>query len=366
MLETKRYYFFIGTVAELIKIFPIILEMEKREIDYYIISSGQNEIEKSDVFKVISKYKSIIRLSNGVKKKSAISLFSWFLKTLVKSIFGIRKKIKSVSKNDYMLVHGDTVSTVMGAIIGRVYGFSVCHVESGLRSFNMTQPFPEELDRIITSKLTDIHFPPNDWALSNLKKIRGKKYNTINNTLLDSLNYALNQNIKTKLIKDLKNNKFSIFVCHRQENLVNEKLLINFIESLLKTSKKYEVLFILHEITKIALEKFDLLDSIKDNKNIILVDRLPYFELMHILSKAEFMVTDGGSNQEECYYLGIPTFILRNYSERIEGIDKNVVLMKNNYKKIDKFIDNYKKYKTNSILNESYISPSKIIVDNLL
>lgn len=359
-LNKKKYYFFIGTVAELIKLFPVMQEMEKRFIDYKIIASGQNDIKNSDIFKCIKKQKIDIEISDKQIKQTSWYLFYWFIKTFFKSLKIFRKE---ASKNEKkcLIIHGDTVSTMMGAILGKIFNFKIFHIEAGLRSFHLLEPYPEEINRTITSRLADFHFCPNDWALNNLKKRKGKKINTFNNTLIESLNFALAEEVDSELIKVLNNNNYCLFVCHRQENVSSKKLLELLVAKILEASKNIKCIFILHKITKIALEKRSLLSKLKNNKNILLVDRIPYFELMHILKKAEFIITDGGSNQEECYYLGTPTLILRRHTERIEGLGKNIILSKNNFTVVSDFIENYKKYKTNPV--EIGKSPCGIIVD---
>jgi UDP-N-acetylglucosamine 2-epimerase (non-hydrolysing) len=364
--KVSKYYFFIGTVAELIKVFPIMLDMEKRGIDYKIISSGQNKIEDSDIFKILKKDKIDVYLSSKKIKKSALGLLTWFIETFFKSVFQFRKLFsKDKNVNRYMIIHGDTVSTLMGAFLGKMFGFKVCHIEAGLRSFNLLQPFPEEIDRVLASKFVDLHFPPNEWAKRNLKKLKGDKVSTTNNTLLDGLVYALNSKVISNFLDQIKDEDFGVFVVHRQENLINKRLLEEVVQVVKEVSQNKKVLFILHEITKIAFQKYDLLKYIENNENIIIVDRLPYFELMHILQKAKFIVTDGGSNQEECYYLGLPTLILRNYSERQEGLGENAMLYKGNYNLIRDFCLNYESYRRESLIGVDYKSPSSIVVDYL-
>jgi UDP-N-acetylglucosamine 2-epimerase (non-hydrolysing) len=361
------YYFFVGTIAEFIKVFPVMLEMDTRGIKYKIIATNQNLVEYSDVFQSVLHKKIFLTLSNGKIKKSSIGLLFWFVKTFFVSLFMFYKAFSKDNKGKkYLIIHGDTVSTLMGAILGKIFRFTVCHIESGLRSFNFLEPFPEEIDRVLASRFVNIHFCPNDWAMYNLKHLSGEKINTTQNTLLDSLRYALSQKIDSELIKHIEGNEYAIFVCHRQENLSKRDLLESLVGAILEQSQQKICIFILHEITKIALEKFDLLKKIQDQNNIILVDRLPYFELMHIMQKADFIITDGGSNQEESYYLGLPALILRNYSERKEGLGQNAILYKGDNDLIREFCSTYKKYKTQKVVDRKTENPSKIIVDYLI
>lgn len=105
------------------------------------------------------------------------------------------------------------------------------------------------------------------------------------------------------------------------------------------------------------------MDRLKKNKNIELTPRYDYFEFIKLLNKSEFVISDGGSNQEECFYLGKPCLLLRNETERKEGIDKNVVLSNFDEKVINDFINNYQKYKFKMISDKQ--SPSKMIVNKI-
>lgn len=354
--------FFIGTEAEFIKLFPVLRELDQQKIEYKIIASGQNDISKSLLFSYV-KHKNIdLTLSEGPKKQTPTALLIWFLTTFISGYFNIRNYL---SKNTVyvFIVHGDTVSTVMGAYIGKLLGCRIVHIEAGLRSFNFLHPFPEEIDRVLTSKVVSIHFSPNAWALKNLKKVSGEKINTLQNTLLDSLRIVTNSEIQTTLLKKVKNKKYFMFVMHRQENLMNESLVREIITLLLKQTKNLTCVFVVHKPTKVALEKYNLFSKIEKNKNIITTDRLPYIEIMNLMKNAEFLITDGGSNQEESYYFGKPCLVLREHTERIEGLDENVLLSMNNLSIIKDFFKNYKKYERKPITKS--IQPSKVIVEEL-
>jgi len=359
-MKVLHYYFFIGTVAELIKVFPIMMEFDKKNIDYMIIASGQNDITKSELLNFIKKRPEII-LSNKKIHQSAVSLFLWFIKTTLKSISIIGKLTDK--KNSIMVVHGDTVSTVMGAFLAKFFGMKVAHIEAGLRSFNFLHPFPEEIDRVLVSHMADVHFCPNEWAMKNIKNGGGVKVNTENNTLIDSLAIALDQKIDSELIKSIKNNKYFIFILHRQENLMNRELVQNLTEKLSEITKETHCVFVLHEPTRKVLSDMDLLKDLEKNKKITLLSRLSYVEFMHVLSNSEYIITDGGSNQEESYFMGKPCLILRKKTERIEGLGHNVLLSNLDSDTISKFIVEYKSYLKPKV--QSNISPSSVICNAL-
>lgn len=364
MSLSNKFYFFIGTEAELIKLLPIFFEFEKRKITYRIIASGQNDINNSKLFNLLKKKRSDITIFNGAINQTSFGLFLWFLKIIFMSFVKLRKEFKGKKNDTIFIVHGDTISTVLGAILGKLYHFKIAHIEAGLRSFNYFLPFPEELDRVIVSNFASLHFSPNKWAMDNLKNKKGEKINTFENTLFDSLQIALKNPIKSSLVTQFSKEKFFIFVCHRQENIYNRSLINELVTQVINASKSIKCLFVVHKPTKISLEKYDLYRRLENEKNITLVERVDYFEFMQLLSKCEFIITDGGSNQEESYYLGKPCLILRTVTERIEGLDENVLLYRGEMQTISKFIKNYKNHSrpTQTIK----VRPSTIIANYLI
>ncbi len=362
---TRKFYFFIGTEAELIKLFPVLREFQVRRVPFTVIASGQNNIQQSQLLKILKIKKIDIVLHDDSIHQSVFGLFSWFLKTLLFATLKLRSDLAADRHLEkIMIVHGDTVSSVMGAIIGKLYGCTVVHLEAGLRSFNFLHPFPEEIDRVLVSRMATLHFCPNKWSVNNLKRRRGKKINTFQNTLLDSLNLAVKQKVPSPLLKKLARRKYFVFVCHRQENLLNPTIIEFLLGEVIQFSKKITCVFILHELTRVTLEKKQLLHMVEKQPSIITTPRLPYVEMMQLLEGAECLITDGGSNQEEAYYLGKPCLLLRQNTERIEGLNQNVVLSKNELQVIHDFMKNYKKYNRPKV--RSKVSPSKIIVDNLV
>lgn len=363
--------FWIGTVAELIKVFTVISEARERKIPYIVVATGQNRVTDTDVLKSCNDNKVDILLSDTSKiKKSTSGLLTWFVKTYSGATKKIRKYIDENNcdiKNATMIVHGDTVSTLMGALVAKKIKVKLAHVEAGLRSFDLLHPFPEEIDRVLTSKRVDVHFCPSDIAEKNLIKanVHGKIVNTKGNTIYDGLQYAntieFSSDLKCKF-GSIKSGYF-VFVMHRQENVANVQLFAETVKRVCEISEKLHCVCVLHEITRIALENNGLMPLVQ-NKNFTLLPRVEYFDFMKVLQGAEYVITDGGSNQEELAYMGKPTLIMRTKTERQDGIGKNAIMCNNDFSVFNDFVLNYKSYLKEAVILSK--RPSDIIVDNLI
>lgn len=356
--------FFVGTTAELIKLFPIMKKLEEEERLFKIFATGQNDLTQSDLMEHL-KTPIALFLSKGDIKQSMFGLLSWFIRTLFSAYFKMRHEMELENPQaSIVVVHGDTISTLMGALLGRLLGFRIAHVEAGLRSFKIFSPFPEEICRRLVSDLVTIHFCPNEWAVENLTRHAGKKVCTNGNTLIDSLRYSQSMPIVSPIVRNLRQQPYFVFVIHRQENIYNQILIKNLINQTLKKIEDGLACFmLLHSPTRIAFDSFGLMSKLSGIKNLIISPRLKYFEFMQVLSGAEFIVTDGGSNQEESFYLGKPCLILRTATERTEGLNYNVLLSGCDTNLISAFLANPMKYARGPQYFEG--SPSEIVCQHL-
>ncbi len=367
-MKRKDIYFFIGTTAELIKLAPVIKELDKRGANFKIIASAQNSLQFNELKFFMGKQSAYYTL--GVKPFKLPNFYFRFVVWMIKAVGNFflyfRNEFKGTDKrSSFFIVHGDTVSSLIGALVAKVHGIRLVHIESGLRSFDFFEPFPEEICRFIVSKLADIHFCPNSWAVNNLSKTSGMKINTHNNTLIETVSITL-KNTKKADFKPIQKRKYFVLVLHRQEHILFKKNLTKNVLNIFAeyANKDLVCVLVLHKLTEKFLRKEKLIDKLRKNKNIILIPRFPYTEFIHLMEDAEFIATDGGSNQEESYYLGKPCLILRNVTERTEGLGENTLLSHGDENIIHNFIQNYKKYKRKQIKYK--IRPSKIIVDYLI
>ncbi len=363
-MREAHLYFYFGTIAEFIKLAPIIKELKKRKADFQIITTGQNNIKFEDFTDYIGKVKINNALPEKPHQSSLFLFFIWAVKTFFLSFAYFYKTTKCVDKNkSFFIIHGDTVSALIGAVVFRLLGCKLIHIEAGLRSFNFLEPFPEEICRFIINYLSTVNFAQNSWALKNLKNVPSINMQTKQNTLIEIFWWAINRKKGLGYARKLK--KYYILILHRQEHIYFNKEWTRIVMKLVldNAPKNLNCLFIMHPLTSKFL-KSENLDLEKFYDKLFFVPKLPYPEFMTLVQNAEFIATDGCTNQEEVYYMGIPCLALRNYTERIEGLGENFVLSKSNDKTIKYFLKNYKKYKRKPVYIDTL--PSKIIVDYLL
>jgi UDP-N-acetylglucosamine 2-epimerase (non-hydrolysing) len=365
--ETTVYIFF-GTTAELIKLIPVIRELQKRRIKYKIVLSGQTDVNFEEFEKLIGKQKVYYSFKSKLIKSSPLHFLLWSIRTTSSAIFwSIREFAPKNKKEVLFLVHGDTMTTLIGGVAAKIGGVKLAHIEAGVRSYNFFEPFPEEICRYLISFLADINFCPNNWACGNMKNRKGIKIDTKWNTMVETLSLALKTKTSSKLLKFLEKKKYLILFLHRQEHIFirknDTKKIIDLILNKI-TENNYYCLFIVPGVTKIYLSHSGLFNKIYHNKNIKVVSRLPFSEFAHVMNGSEFIVSDGGANQPESHFLGKPCLLLRKVTEQTEGIGENVVLSREDPNVISDFFDIYEKYKYPP--KKVMIWPSKIIVDTLI
>jgi UDP-N-acetylglucosamine 2-epimerase (non-hydrolysing) len=355
-------HFIIGTRAQLIKTAPIMAECKKRGVRYNFIFLAQHRqtiCEIIDLFGI--KRPDLVLGDVGGDISNARTLAAWAAKVLA---LGMRQR-RSIFLGDtsgIVLVHGDALPALLGAILAKAAGLKVGHVEAGLRSFDYLRPFPEELIRVLIWKLrlTDFYFCPNGWALRNVESYPGKKVNTQFNTLLDSLRAALNFEPPDE--KELiPRGEYAIATLHRFETLSSKKKLKEVLDIVCEVTRSIKLLFILHPPTLKVLKQNGLYDTLDRNPNIELRPRYDYFRFIRLLKGSRFIISDGGSNQEECFYLGHPCLLLRDRTERWEGLGGNVVLSKFDPTTIDDFIKGYDAFRRE--MPDVNTCPSRMILD---
>ncbi|WP_161808520.1 UDP-N-acetylglucosamine 2-epimerase [Methyloglobulus morosus] len=346
---------------------PVIREIEYRNWPLVLIHTGQHKegIEelKSD-FQIKTDWQWLYSKDQEVKTIS--HAFKWLLSLISAIILKPNSLLAGLNsfENNIILVHGDTFSTILGALLGKRIGIKVAHVESGLRSFNFLNPFPEEINRIITFYLADIAFCPGQWAVNNLNKYKKLiKIDTENNTLLDSLKIALDFPYRNNNYP-VPTANYGVVSIHRFENIFYSTRFKSIIDQLIEVADKHHLIFVLHPTTHKRLIRSGLIENLNQHPGIELRERTGYINFIHLLVKSQFVITDGGSNQEELSYLNIPTFLMRKTTERQEGLGSNVQIGNISADNLRKFIRETKTH-SNKQLSLPINSPSRIICNEI-
>ena len=352
------FHIVIGTKAQLIKMFPIIQELQKRNLPYNFIDTGQHPAITRDLRKAFDLPQPDIYLAGKEKNISGIlQALVWNVKIIFKSIFQ-NKKIFNNSKG-ICLVQGDTVSTLQGLIMAKIAKLKVAHIEAGERTHNLFKPFPEEIIRIIVDKFADYAFASSEVARQNLlnEKIKGEIINVRCNTIMDAVRIAASQESIRIDVPDT----YVLVSIHRFETIQSKQRMKILVDTIKKTSEQFQIVWGLHEPTRKQLIKFNLLKALENNEKIHLRGLWDYFDFVKAIKMSDFLITDGGGPQEESYFLNVPCMLMRSETER--EYHPNVYLTKFEPDRIDFFIENYKQFGRET--EEESLNPSKLIVDFL-
>ena len=244
------------------------------------------------------------------------------------------EKLESVfmkEKPDFVLVYGDTNSTLAGALAAVKLQIPIIHIESGLRYFNMKMP--EEINRVIVDRISDILFCPSKSACDNLKKenIKGNIF-FVGDVMFDVALYLRKKSIKYDL-SDFNINKEHFILCtvHREENTDNKDKLSGILKALGELSSSFKIVVPIHPRTKNRIKKFKLTHL---TKNLNLIDPLSYNKMLFLLDKCSLLLTDSGGMQKEALYFKTPCLTLRNETEWNETIEANINMLVGSDKKL--------------------------------
>jgi UDP-GlcNAc3NAcA epimerase len=218
---------------------------------------------------------------------------------------------------DWVMVYGDTNSTLAGALAAKKIGLPLAHVEAGLRSFNMTMP--EEINRILTDRIADLLFCPTQTALDNLER---EGFDHFDNRVLltgDVMYDAyLHFSDMRKAPKEKLPKKFGLVTLHRAENTDQPGTLKQIIEALNKISEKLPLVLPIHPRTFKVMSHSNLPEL---NKNITIMEPVSYLEIIYLLEKCQLVLTDSGGLQKEAYFAERPCITLRNETEWTELVE---------------------------------------------
>ncbi|HVL98465.1 MAG TPA: UDP-N-acetylglucosamine 2-epimerase [Egibacteraceae bacterium] len=355
----KRIHVFLGTKAQYIKTAPLLRLMDDQGVDYRLIDSGQHArlsvTMRADLGVRHPDY--VLGGKEDVDTIGHALLWSGRLTTRLRSPARLRAEVFG-GAGGVCVVHGDTPSTLLAALMARRAGLQVAHLEAGLRSHSLLNPFPEELIRLWVMRLSQLLFAPDRAALANLRsmRLRGRVIPLGGNTVIEALRHGL------RAVSPPGSGPV-VVTMHRVENLRNRRRVDGMIRLVLRIAESHPVRFVLHGPTVQTLARTGG-DQLLREAGVELSPLLPHFVFTRLLHTAPFVITDGGSIQEECALLGVPTLLWRLRSERPDGLGGNVVLSHYEPAVVDAFLADPGRYRRDAFTPD--LTPSKEILDTLL
>ena len=324
-MDKKNILFVFGTRPEVIKLAPVILELKKHKDRYkVIICNTEQQKELSNQTLAYFGLQADINLDCMKPNQTLLEVQTRIL-TALDSVY-------AANKIDATVVQGDTMTVLCGALASFYRKIPVFHVEAGLRSYDIYEPFPEEVMRQMTSRVAELNFAPTEKNRQALLKenISDDKIFVVGNTVIDALFclseetmnsaqlYFRNNNVKV-------NDKLVLITAHRRENH-GERIdrIIDAIEFLANKYDDHTFVIPVHPNPNV---KDKIHARLRRFKNIKLLKPLDYPYLVYLMKNAKLILTDSGGIQEEAPSFGCPTLVMRYETERQEGIDAGVSIL---------------------------------------
>lgn len=302
-----------GTRPEAIKMAPLILELEKYpgDIESIVTVTAQHRQmldQVLDVFKIKPDYD----LNIMKDRQTLVDVTN----AALKGLDSIMKEVRP----DIVLVHGDTSTTFVASLAAYYNQIKVGHVEAGLRTWNKYSPFPEEMNRQLTGVIADLHFAPTKQSKKNLLN-ENKEEDTIfvtGNTAIDALKTTVNKTYSHPVLEKIGNDKMILLTAHRRENLGDSmRNMFRAISQIVNEQNDLQVVYPVH-LNPIVRETAK--EILGNNPKVHLIEPLEVIDFHNFLSRAHIILTDSGGIQEEAPSLGVPVLVLRDTTERPEGI----------------------------------------------
>ncbi len=316
-MDTIKVMSVFGTRPEAIKMAPLIKKLEQTEqIQSIVCVTAQHREMLDQVLEIFDLHPQYDL--NIMQPRQTLAMIT------TKALNGL-SQVMAEAKPDLVLVHGDTTTTFSGALGAYYNQIKVGHVEAGLRTYDKYQPFPEEMNRCLTSQLTDLHFAPTALAKQHLlqENINQNNIFVTGNTVIDVLQTTIEQNYHFTVEElnqiDFAHKKVIAMTAHRRENI--GKPLENICNAVLKIVQEQEDVEVVYAVHKNPAVSEPVHAILGNHKRIHLLEPLDLKDMHNLMSRSYFVMTDSGGLQEEVPSMGKPVLVLRNVTERPEGID---------------------------------------------
>lgn len=302
-----------GTRPEAVKLCPVINELENNEnlFESTVCITAQHR-ELLD--QVLGYYQIVPDFDLDIMKHN---------QSLTELSSNVMIRLDQIFKNvqpDLILVHGDTLTTFVTSYVAFINRIKVGHVEAGLRTWNKLSPFPEEVNRQLVGVISSLHFAPTQWAKKNLLK-ENKDNSDIfvtGNTAIDGFKYTVKQTFSHCVIDWAKNKRLILMSAHRRESQGEpHKQIFRAIKRISVEFDDVAIVYPVHPSEAVKKPAYEILGNLK---NVKLISPMSVFDWQNLYPYAYLVVTDSGGVQEEAPFFNIPTLVIRDNTERPEGV----------------------------------------------
>ncbi|AAU15317.1 UDP-N-acetylglucosamine 2-epimerase (non-hydrolyzing) [Bacillus cereus] len=314
MTERLKVMTIFGTRPEAIKMAPLVLELQKHpeKIESIVTVTAQHRQMLDQVLSIF-----------GITPDFDLNIMKdrqTLIDITTRSLEGLDKVMKE-AKPDIVLVHGDTTTTFIASLAAFYNQIPVGHVEAGLRTWDKYSPYPEEMNRQLTGVMADLHFSPTAKSATNLQK-ENKDESRIfitGNTAIDALKTTVKETYSHPVLEKLGNDRLVLMTAHRRENLGEP--MRNMFRAIKRLVDKHEDVQVVYPVHMNPVVRETANDILGDHGRIHLIEPLDVIDFHNVAARSYLMLTDSGGVQEEAPSLGVPVLVLRDTTERPEGIE---------------------------------------------
>ncbi|BBK98099.1 non-hydrolyzing UDP-N-acetylglucosamine 2-epimerase [Bacillus anthracis] len=314
MTERLKVMTIFGTRPEAIKMAPLVLELQKHpeKIESIVTVTAQHRQMLDQVLSIF-----------GITPDFDLNIMKdrqTLIDITTRGLEGLDKVMKE-AKPDIVLVHGDTTTTFIASLAAFYNQIPVGHVEAGLRTWDKYSPYPEEMNRQLTGVMADLHFSPTAKSATNLQK-ENKDESRIfitGNTAIDALKTTVKETYSHPVLEKLGNDRLVLMTAHRRENLGEP--MRNMFRAIKRLVDKHEDVQVVYPVHMNPVVRETANDILGDYGRIHLIEPLDVIDFHNIAARSYLMLTDSGGVQEEAPSLGVPVLVLRDTTERPEGIE---------------------------------------------
>ncbi|PEW29546.1 non-hydrolyzing UDP-N-acetylglucosamine 2-epimerase [Bacillus thuringiensis] len=314
MTERLKVMTIFGTRPEAIKMAPLVLELQKHpeKIESIVTVTAQHR-------QMLDQVLNIFRITpdfdlNIMKDRQTL------IDVTTRGLEGLDKVMKE-AKPDIVLVHGDTTTTFIASLAAFYNQIPVGHVEAGLRTWDKYSPYPEEMNRQLTGVMADLHFSPTAKSATNLQK-ENKDESRIfitGNTAIDALQTTVKETYSHPVLEKLGNDRLVLMTAHRRENLGEP--MRNMFRAIKRLVDKHEDVQVVYPVHMNPVVREIANEILGEHNRIHLIEPLDVIDFHNVAARSYLMLTDSGGVQEEAPSLGVPVLVLRDTTERPEGIE---------------------------------------------